>query len=168
MAYCTNCGTAITESGRFCSSCGTSIDAAPVQAPQQYQQTAMTQTATPVYPNHAQQQHYNQQPNYAQQQQYAQPRPYMNQQNVVVVGKQKSVGVAFLLTFFFGPLGLLYSSVVGGVVMFLVNIVMFLVFFPGLFLTWIVCIIWGCVAADSANKNAMNQASAMMNNQYRQ
>jgi hypothetical protein len=41
------------------------------------------------------------------------------QQTVVVVAPTKSVGVAFLLTFLFGPLGLLYAFVIGGIVMFL-------------------------------------------------
>lgn len=48
------------------------------------------------------------------------PQPQY-QQTVVIVGKQKSVGVAFLLAFLFGPLGLLYASVVGGIVMIIVS-----------------------------------------------
>lgn len=77
------------------------------------------------------------------------------QQNIVIVGKQKSVGVAFLLAFLFGPLGLLYASVAGGVLMFFVNLIALFLFFPALFITWIVCIIWAVIAAGSANKNAI-------------
>jgi len=40
-----------------------------------------------------------------------------NQQTVVVVSDGKSVGVAFLLAFLFGPLGLLYASTTGAIVM---------------------------------------------------
>jgi hypothetical protein len=36
------------------------------------------------------------------------------QNTIIIVGKQKSVGTAFLLAFLFGPLGLLYASVLGG------------------------------------------------------
>jgi len=45
------------------------------------------------------------------------------QETIVFIGKQKSVGVAFALAFFFGPLGLLYASVTGGVVKFFVTII---------------------------------------------
>lgn len=60
----------------------------------------------------------------------------------------KSVLLAFVLTFFFGPFGMLYSTIVGGIIM------LFVCFFLGaitlgfgLVLLWPVCIIWGTVAA---------------------
>ena len=66
----------------------------------------------------------------------------------------RSVGVAFLLTFFFGPIGLLYASVTGGLVMIVVELMVFLlgILTLGLgwalfFVTWVICIIWGCIAA---------------------
>jgi hypothetical protein len=77
---------------------------------------------------------------------------------VVVLAPRKSVGLAFLLTFFFGPLGMLYSTVSGALVMlavmiiggFFVAIVTFglglLLFWP---LAWAASIIWGCVAAGN-------------------
>ena len=82
------------------------------------------------------------------------------QQNVIVIGKQKSVGVAFILAFFFGPLGLLYASVLGGIIMFFVSI-LFFVLIPiiGPIFSWIGCIIWAVMAADNANKTAINQYS---------
>jgi hypothetical protein len=76
------------------------------------------------------------------------------QQTVVVVGKQKSVGVAFLLAFLFGPLGLLYASVTGGIIMFLLGIVIGIITFGfGLIFIWIGSIIWAVIAASNANKN---------------
>ena len=48
--------------------------------------------------------------------------------NSMVVVAPKSVGVAFVLTFFFGPLGLLYATVTGGLVMMAISFVAF--FFP--------------------------------------
>ena len=72
----------------------------------------------------------------------------------VVVGGGKSVGVAFLLTFFFGPIGLLYATVVGGLIMIGVELfllILGLVTFGLAWLlfgfTWVICIVWGCIAA---------------------
>jgi len=42
---------------------------------------------------------------------------------------QKSLVLGFVLAFFFGPLGLFYASVVGGVVMILVGIAAYALFF---------------------------------------
>jgi len=89
----------------------------------------------------------------------------MNQQPmgvapVVVVQSPKSVGVAVVLSFFFGPLGMFYSTITGALVMLGVN---FVIFFIGLLtvgigwslylFTWIGGIIWAAVAADSYNKS---------------
>ncbi len=76
--------------------------------------------------------------------------------NIVVTAPQKSVGVAFVLTWFFGPLGMLYSTVSGALIMLgvsvigtiFIGIVTFglglIVLWP---LIWVASIIWGCVAA---------------------
>lgn len=71
----------------------------------------------------------------------------------VVVRAPKSVGVAILLTVFFGPLGMLYSTVPGALVMMAVSILLAIVT-AGLsvFLTWPICVIWGAMAADAYNK----------------
>lgn len=76
---------------------------------------------------------------------------------VVNVSPPKSVGVAFLLTLLFGPLGMLYSTVSGALIMILIAV------FGGLLvgvatlgfgwlawgpMIWFVSIIWGCVAAS--------------------
>lgn len=47
---------------------------------------------------------------------------------IVVVGTPKSMSAAVLLAFFFGPLGLLYSTVTGAIVMFLINLILFFEF----------------------------------------
>ena len=76
------------------------------------------------------------------------------QQTVVIVGKQKRVGVAFLLAFLFGPLGLLYASVVGGIVMIIVSgLVAIVTLGFGLLITWPVCIIWAALATKNYNNN---------------
>jgi hypothetical protein len=77
------------------------------------------------------------------------PQPPIYQPVFVPV---KNVGVAFLLTFFFGPLGMFYSTVTGGLVMLCVSIVAAaLTAGLSVLLTWPACIIWGCVAARNYN-----------------
>lgn len=78
---------------------------------------------------------------------------------VVVVGKSKSVGTAFLLAFFFGPLGLLYASMLGGIVMFIATLILFFLLpVVGAILAWIGCVIWAVVAANRAN-DALQKAA---------
>jgi hypothetical protein len=79
----------------------------------------------------------------------AYPPPYGT---VGVLVPQKSLTVAFLLTFFFGPFGLLYSTMLGGLLMIPVTLVVSLLTFGlGDFLLWPVCIIWGMMAAAGYN-----------------
>ena len=66
----------------------------------------------------------------------------------VVVKSQKSVGLAIILAFLFGPLGMLYSTVTGGIVMFIINLLAFLFTAGiGLIITWPIGIIWAAMAA---------------------
>jgi hypothetical protein len=60
----------------------------------------------------------------------------------------RSVGVALVLTFLFGPLGLLYATVAGGLVLTVIALVvgLFTVGF-GLFVIWPISMIWGAVTA---------------------
>ena len=64
-------------------------------------------------------------------------------------GAAKSAVLAFVLAFFFGPLGMLYSTVVGGLLLLLLNV---LLFCPtgGLIvlITWPIGCIWATVAAS--------------------
>jgi len=75
-------------------------------------------------------------------------------QKVIVAGK--SMAVAILLAIFFGPLGMLYSTVMGGVVMIVISILVgiFTLGF-GLFLTWPICVIWAAIATNAYNKNML-------------
>lgn len=73
----------------------------------------------------------------------------VNQVQLVTQGK--SVGVALLLTFFFGPLGMLYSTVVGGLVMFGLAFVLGPLTLGLWFLVaWPIQMIWAGVAASRA------------------
>jgi Mn2+/Fe2+ NRAMP family transporter len=74
----------------------------------------------------------------------------------IVVNNKKSVGVAFALAILFGPPGLLYASITGGIIMFIFAIFSFLVLPAiGLFLVWIGCIVWAVTAVQSANQKAI-------------
>jgi hypothetical protein len=82
----------------------------------------------------------------------------INQPPVLVVREQKSVAVAVLLSFFFGPFGMFYSTTTGAVVMLAVNLVIgcigFLTLGIGWFLyigTWIGGIIWAAIEANNYN-----------------
>ena len=90
----------------------------------------------------------------------------MNQplQTNIVINPQKSTGVALALTFFFGPLGLLYASVPGGIIMLVLTVVVGIFTLGiGAILGWIISMIWAVVAVNSHNKKALaalNQSSS--------
>ena len=73
----------------------------------------------------------------------------------------KSAVLAFVLTFFFGPIGMLYSTVVGALVMFLVGLVVVpLTFGLALPLLWPIQLVWAVVACNNANKGGGGNANA--------
>lgn len=81
---------------------------------------------------------------------------------VVIVNDHKSVGLAMLLTLFFGPLGMAYSTVGGAVVMFFVTLfVMAVTLGLGLFVTWPVCVIWAAYAASEHNRRQIYAATQL-------
>jgi hypothetical protein len=92
---------------------------------------------------------------------YSQVQAHPDAAAVVPSDDPKSVWVAFLLTLFFGPLGMFYSTVngalimtgalfVGAAVVFLVTLgIGVLVWVPAV---WIVSIIWGCTAAHEQSR----------------
>jgi Protein of unknown function (DUF2510) len=84
----------------------------------------------------------------------APPAPVAVQQTTVIqMGTHKNVVGAVVLAFLFGPLGMLYATVTGGVVMFFVNIVVaFLTLGLGLFFTIPLGMLWAGIAASSHNK----------------
>jgi hypothetical protein len=70
-----------------------------------------------------------------------------------IIIKNKSVGVALLLTFLFGPLGMFYSTVTGAIVMLIVTVIA-VIFTLGIgcIITWPICMIWAAIAASNHNK----------------
>lgn len=76
----------------------------------------------------------------------------------IIVASTKSVGISLILTFFFGALGMLYSTIWGAVIMIIVTIIVGTITFGmGLFLLWPICMIWGAFAAASYNKKLFNE-----------
>ncbi len=86
--------------------------------------------------------------------------PNANPQNVsqtIVISNQskKSTGVAFILAFLFGPLGLLYASILGGFIMFFITLISWFVLpLIGAIFCWVGCIIWAIVAVNQHNQKA--------------
>ena len=76
-------------------------------------------------------------------------------QTIILADKPKSVLVAGLLTILFGPLGLLYVSVAGGLVMLVIStLVAAFTFGFGLLVTWPLCVAWGCTAAAMSRSDS--------------
>ena len=94
-----------------------------------------------------------------------------------VTKSPKSIGVAILLTFLFGPVGLFYASISGGLVMTFTPIVLFLITMVGIvqeitllvfwsagllfvfFLTyWLICIIWATISVNRYNREIEEEA----------
>ena len=80
-----------------------------------------------------------------------------NQTNVVITRSPKSMGVGLVLTFLFGSVGLSYSSIIGGVIMLLIEIpVAIFTFGIGLIFTHLICLIWSAIAVSIYNKKLMS------------
>jgi hypothetical protein len=77
----------------------------------------------------------------------------------VVVTPTKSAGISIILTILFGPLGMFYSTVIGGLIMMVVSVILGLITLGfGLLVTWPICVIWGAAAVGSYNKKLMAAA----------
>ncbi|WP_215843307.1 hypothetical protein HHS34_005530 [Acidithiobacillus montserratensis] len=81
---------------------------------------------------------------------------------IIIQAQPKSMAAGLILTFLFGPLGLFYASVTGGIVLLVVGIIfgIIAVFTFGLGaillpLVWVASMIWAAVAVDKINKAAM-------------
>lgn len=66
----------------------------------------------------------------------------------------KNVATSLMLTIFFGPVGLLYSSFWGGFLMvFLFMLVMSSELIFPMVLIWVICSIWGVSATEKYNRD---------------
>lgn len=76
---------------------------------------------------------------------------------------KKSQLASFLLTFFLGPLGLLYSSVAGGIILFIIALVSWPTF-VGPVLCWILAIVVGAFCTAKHNAGVDEFKAMVMNN----
>lgn len=95
---------------------------------------------------------------------------------------KKSVGLAILLTFMFGPIGLFYATVSGALVMLLLPVLLLIVFFLGvfqenyfllgwsgvlllilIFTEWLICIIWAVISVLGHNRDLERRAQEAFN-----
>lgn len=114
------------------------------QRPQQFQQP-QGYPQQPLYP--PQQQGYPMQPGYPQQ-------GYMPPPQVLLA--QKSMPLALILTFFFGPLGLLYASVRDGLILICISIAVgILTLGFGLIFVWIGSMVWAYMDVEKYNRALM-------------
>jgi len=66
----------------------------------------------------------------------------------------KSVAAALVLTFFFGPFGLFYVTVVGAIVMVIVAIIVgILTLGFGLFIIWPITMLWAALTASKMHQS---------------
>ena len=75
---------------------------------------------------------------------------------VIVTRPTKSTGIGLLLTFLFGPIGMLYATILGGLLMMVVDLVIGIATFGiGLIFTWPIQLIWVALSIRSYNKKLM-------------
>ena len=76
-----------------------------------------------------------------------------NQTNVMITRSPKSQGIGCILTLLFGSLGLFYASIIGGIIMIIVEIVVGIFTLGiGLIVTHLICIVWSLIAVSLYNK----------------
>lgn len=74
----------------------------------------------------------------------------------IILTSTKSVSITILLTVIFGPLGMLYSTIGGAIVMLIITAVVGpLTLGFGLIFIWPICIIWTVIATNSYNKKLL-------------
>jgi hypothetical protein len=82
-------------------------------------------------------------------------------QQLLVQQPTKSVGWAAVLSFFFGPLGMLYATIVGAIIMGVIWVfVAIAILGLGLFVVHPVCAVWAALSAQSYNKKQWRKARA--------
>jgi hypothetical protein len=75
----------------------------------------------------------------------------------VVAVAPKSMALTIILSVLFGPLGMLYATVPGAIIMFFINLIaaIFTAGF-GLLVTWPITVIWAAVATNRYNQQLLS------------
>lgn len=72
----------------------------------------------------------------------------------------KSVAGALLLGLFFGPIGLLYATTWGGVVMLVIGVAIVPTKLPvPIVIVWLVCCIWAVIATNRFNQKLVQKVN---------
>ncbi len=89
----------------------------------------------------------------------------MSKESAILMLRAKNMLLGFLLTFFFGSLGLFYASILGGIIMSIIEVIVIVIavvtlgigaiLFP---VTHIMCIIWALVAITRHNNRLIANA----------
>lgn len=154
--FCSQCGAEMEEDALFCSSCGAKqnkADMAPSSVNNLPISPAMQAHVPPVQVFSQQTPQFQQSQGYPQQQMQPgyPPQGYMPPPQVLLA--QKSMPLALILTFFFGPLGLLYASVRDGLILICISIaVAFLTLGFGLIFVWIGSMVWAYMDVEKYNR----------------
>lgn len=147
--FCMKCGAELEPDAVFCSSCGTKQDKGEAAGTVAANTPSMAPVVPMVTPPP---QGFPPQPQgYQQQPMYSQPQPQM-----IIAQSPKSMGLALILSFLFGPLGLLYATVKGGLIMICVAVVLIpLTLGFGYFITVPVSMAWAYSAVEKYNRQLM-------------
>lgn len=92
-----------------------------------------------------------------------QPEQLKEKDNFVLVRPFKSMAVAILLALFLGPIGLLYSSFLGGVIMAIIVFIFIAATSanpgvqPLVWVAWLVCPFWAVLASGRHNKKLLKR-----------
>ncbi len=80
-----------------------------------------------------------------------------NQASVIVTRSPKSQGIGLILTLLFGPLGLFYGSIIGGIIMSIISIpVAIFTMGIGLLAVIPICCVWSLIAVGAHNKSLLS------------
>ena len=79
-------------------------------------------------------------------------------QRVIVVASTKSMWIGIILALLFGPLGLLYYSVLAAIIMLVISVVVAIFTLGiGLLFTNPICAIWAAIAVNNHNKKLLER-----------
>lgn len=154
--FCSNCGKEVIESARFCMHCGGSL----------HTNVITRNESSKIVANSGPSQRFNADSTNSS--------SYTDNTNIKIALatlNTKNIGVVFLLTLFFGPIGLLYSTISGGIVMLLLAIPLFIfigsvavkgglllglsTYFFLFSVHWIICNVWGVISASNHNRRLL-------------
>lgn len=171
VRFCSNCGQVITTTNQTISLTTQPADTLPTPFAPEPADLPIPLAPEPAAPIQSANQPYSFPQHYTPQQQHDIPNQYGQPQQIdfvvnttsqsviqagqprVVLIQPKSLLVAFLLTFFFGPLGLLYVTVGGALIFLLVTLVLMLATGGAFgFIAWIISMVWGLVGASNHNQ----------------